>query len=116
MRRLLPPLILCALAATAQAQQPSFIARAYPARVGLGEAFVVEVTLSLDDGRVDGYRPPDFKGARVLSEQPSQSTQIQMSGGTSVVQTVYTWRYELEAQQKGTLTFGAARVRVNGRE
>src|SRR6185369_5508371 len=113
-RALLSLIFLCALAGAAHAQ--SFISRAYPPRVAAGEAFVVEVTLSLDDGRVDGYRPPDFKGARVLSEQPSQSTQIQMSGGTSVVQTVYTWRYELEAQQKGTLTFGAARVRVNGRE
>src|SRR3954470_18687389 len=93
--------ILCALAGAAQAQ--SFIARAYPPRVAAGEAVVVEVPLSLDDGRVDGYRPPEFKGAKVLSEQPSQSTQIQMSGGTSVVQTVYSWHYELEAQQKGTL-------------
>lgn len=109
------PLVL-ALAAPAQAQQHSFISRAYPARVGVGEVFVVEVTLSIDDGRVDGYRAPEFKGARVLSEQPSQSTQIQMGGGGSFVQTVYSWRYELEAQQKGTLAISPARVRVNGKE
>jgi hypothetical protein len=98
------------------AQQPSFVARAYPPRVGVGEAFVVEVTLSIEEGRVDGYHPPDFRGVRVLSEQPSQSTQIQMGGGGSFVQTVYSWRYELEAQQKGAINFGSARVRVNGRE
>jgi hypothetical protein len=115
MRRL-PLFLLLLLALPARAQQPSFIARTYPARVGVGEAFVVEVTLSLDDGRVEGYTKPDFRGARVLSEQPSQSTQIQMGGGGSSVQTVYTWHYELEAQQKGTLNFGAARVKVNGRE
>src|SRR3954451_6323370 len=109
-------LVLLLLALPARAQQPSFLARAYPARVGVSEAFVVEVTLSLDDGRVEGYTKPDFRGARVLSEQPSQSTQIQMGGGGSSVQTVYTWHYELEAQQKGTLNFGAARVKVNGRE
>src|SRR3954468_4948647 len=113
-RALLSLIVLCALAGVARAQ--SFISRAYPPRVAAGEAFVVEVTLSLDDGRVDGYHAPDFKGARVLSEQPSQSTQVQMGGGSSLVQTVYSWRYELEAQQKGTLGFGSARVRVNGRE
>jgi hypothetical protein len=112
---LLPLALLAALAAPAQAQQ-SFIARVYPPRVGAGDGFVVEVTLSIEDGRVDGYHPPDFKGARVISEQPSQSTQIQMGGGGSAVQMVYTWHYELQAQQKGTLNFGSARVRVNGRE
>jgi BatD DUF11 like domain len=115
MRRL-PLLLLLLLALPAQAQQPSFIARVYPPRVGFGEAFVVEVTLSLEDGRVESYQKPDFRGARILSEQPSQSTQIQMGGGGSSVQTVYSWHYELEAQQKGTLSFGAARVKVNGRE
>ncbi|HXU80399.1 MAG TPA: BatD family protein, partial [Polyangia bacterium] len=98
MRRLLVVTAsLLMLALPARAQQPSFIARVYPARVGVGEAFVVEVTLSLDDGRVDGYKPPEWKGARVISEQPSQSTQIQMGGGGSAVQTVYSWHYELEA-------------------
>jgi hypothetical protein len=115
MRRL-SLLVLLLLALPARAQQPSFIGRVYPARVGVGEAFVVEVTLSLEDGRVDGYQRPDFRGARVISEQPSQSTQIQMGGGGSSVQTVYSWHYELEAQQKGTLGFGPARVKVNGRE
>jgi hypothetical protein len=112
-------LVLCCLlsALPARAQpQPTFIARVYPDRVGVGEGFVVEVTLSLDDGRVDGYRPPDFKGAKVLSDQPSQSRQIHMGGGGTFVQTVHGWHYELVAQQKGALNFGPARVRVNGRE
>lgn len=104
------------LALPARAQGPTFIARAETNQVSVGEQFVVEVTLSLDDGRVDGYKAPDFKGARVLSEQPSESRQIQMGGGGTFVQTVYGWRYLLQAQQKGTLTFGSARVRVNGRE
>jgi hypothetical protein len=115
MRRL-AILVLLLVALPAYAQQPSFIARVYPPRVGVGEAFVVEVTLSLEDGRVEGYQKPEFRGARVISEQPSQSTQIQMGGGGSSVQTVYSWHYELEAQQKGTLNFGSARVKVNGRE
>ena len=104
------------LALPAQAQQPTFIARANPTQVAVGEEFEVEVTLSLDDGRVDGYKPPDFKGARVLSEQPSESRQIHMGGGGTFVQTVHGWSYVLQAQQKGTLNFGSARVRVNGKE
>jgi len=111
-------LLLCAIlwALPAQAQQPTFIARANPTQVAVGEQFEVEVTLSLSDGRVDGYKPPDFKGARVLSEQPSESRQIHMGGGGTFVQTVHGWHYVLQAQQKGALNFGSARVRVNGRE
>src|SRR5688500_7435623 len=101
-RALLIASLLCALPAQAQ-NQPTCIARVYPARVAVGEAFVVEVTLSLDDGRVDGYKAPDFRGARVLSEQPSESRQIHMGGGGTFVQTVHGWHYQLEAQQKGTL-------------
>ena len=112
---LLSTVILTALGGVARAE-PTFIARAEPPRVGVGEAFIYEVTLSLDDGHVDGYRPPDFKGLRVLSDNPSQSTQIAMGGGGSFVQTVYNWHYELEPSQKGTLVIGPARVRVNGRE
>lgn len=109
--------ILLAPAGAAHAQQaPSFIARAERTQVAFGDTVTIEVTLSLDDGRVEGYQAPDFKGAKLLSEQPSQSTQIQMGGGRAFSQTVYSWRYELEPLQKGPLTVGAARVKVNGRE
>jgi hypothetical protein len=105
------------LAPAARAQGPSFIARADRGRAAVGEALVFEVTLSLQqEARVDGYHAPDFKGFRVLGEQPSQSTQIQMTGTTSFVQTVYSWRYELEPTDKGAVNIGAARVRVGGRE
>jgi hypothetical protein len=108
---------LAALAAVpAQAQSPSFVARADRAQVAYGESVIVEVTLSIDDGRVDGYHAPDVKGGRILGEMPSQSTQIQMGGGRTFSQTVYNWRYEIEPSQKGTLTVGAARVRVGGKE
>src|SRR5688572_8520082 len=106
-RALLLCCLLVALPVRAQ-QQPTFIARANPTQVGVGETFEVEVTLSLDDGRVDGYKPPDFRGARVLSEQPSESRQIHMGGGGTFVQTVHGWHYVLQAQQKGTLSFGPA--------
>jgi hypothetical protein len=85
-------------------------------QVTLGESIVYEITLSLNDGRAEAFRPPDFRGFRVLSEQPSQSTEVQMGGGVSLVRTVYTWRYDLSPTQSGRLTIGPAHVRANGRE
>jgi hypothetical protein len=82
----------------------------------LGESIVYEVTLSISDGRVQSYRAPDFRGFRVLGEYPSQSTQIQMGGGASVMRTVYSWRYELSPAESGRLTIGPARVKIGNRE
>lgn len=95
---------------------PAFIARAEKTRVAAGEPFAVEVTLSIQTGGADGYKAPPFEGLRVLAETPSRSTQIQMGGGGTFAETVYTWRYELEAAKPGAFTIGAARIRVDGRE
>jgi hypothetical protein len=94
----------------------SFVARVDRTSTDLGDPIVYEVTLSMPDGRAEGYRAPDFRGFRVLGEYPSQSTQIQMGGGSSVMRTVYTWRYELSPSESGRLTIMPARVRVRGKE
>ncbi len=99
------------------AQGPaSFVARVDRTSTELGDPIVYEVTLSMPDGRAEGYKAPDFRGFRVLGEYPSQSTQIQMGGGSSVMRTVYTWRYELSPSESGRLTINPARVRVRGKE
>jgi hypothetical protein len=117
MRRGLLAVVFCALlAGAAEAQAPSFNARVDRTQVAMGESLILEVTLSLQDGAVDGYRPPEVRGARILGEEPSQSTQIHMGGGRTFSQMVYTWRYQLAVTQKGALTIGPARVRVGGRE
>jgi hypothetical protein len=117
MRRAVSVLAFCALlAGVAQAQAPSFTARVDRNQVAMGDVLVLEVTLSLQDGPVSDYRPPEIRGARIVSEQPSQSTQIHMGGGRTFSQVVYSWRYELAPAQKGTITIGAARVKVSGRE
>jgi hypothetical protein len=97
-----------------QAFAQTLVGRVDRAQVTLGESVIYEVTLSLSEGQAEGYKPPDFRGFRVLDEQPSRSTQIQMGGGKSLVRTVYTWRYELSPTQSGRVTIGAARVRANG--
>jgi hypothetical protein len=107
---------LTAHASMARAQGATFVARTDRTEVTLGEVLVLELTLSLGEGRADGFMPPDFNGFRILGEYPSQSTQIQMSGGRSITRNMYTWRYELSPTQSGRLTIAAAKVRAAGRE
>jgi hypothetical protein len=85
-------------------------------QVGAGETFTLEITLSVEGGRVDGYRAPDLRGLRALAERPSQSTQMQMGSGGTFVRQVYGWHYEVLAPDRGTFAVGPARVRVDGHE
>lgn len=103
-------------AVTAFGQGTTFTARAGRNPVGVGETFRFEVSLSLDNTRMEDYRPPDFRGFRIVAQQPSQSTQIQMGGGGGFMRQVYSWTYQLIPLQKGKLTIGPASVRVDGRE
>jgi hypothetical protein len=104
------------VAATAWGQAPSFTARLGRNPVGVGEAFPFEVSLSVDNAPMEDYRPPDFRGFRIVAQQPSQSTQIQMGGGGGFMRQTYNWHYQLVALQKGKLTIAPASVRVDGRE
>jgi hypothetical protein len=104
------------VATAAFAQGTSFSSRVGRNPVGVGEVFPYEVSLSMDNASMEDYRPPDFRGFRVVGQQPSQSTQIQMGGGGSFMRHVYTWNYQLVALQKGKLTIAPASVRIDGRE
>jgi hypothetical protein len=104
------------LATAAFAQGTSFTARLGRNPVGVGETFPFEVTLSGDSVQPEDYRRPEFRGLRVVAEQPSQSTQFQLGGGGSLMRQIYTWRYQLVAMQKGKLTIGPAAVRTAGRD
>ena len=70
----LPAVSTLLLATSAYGQDVSFTARLGRNPVGLGDSFPYEVTLSGDSVRPGNYRRPDFRGFRVLSEQPSQSS------------------------------------------
>jgi hypothetical protein len=100
----------------ANAAAQSFVARVDRAQVPLDDSFLFEVTLVLDDGRATGYRPPNFKDFRVLGEHPSQSTQVQMGGGTTFMQVVYSWRYELMPLRVGNFNIGPAKVKIGDRD
>jgi BatD DUF11 like domain len=102
----------------ARAEPPRFLAELDRNQVIVGEPFVYQVTLSVGNDQISDYRPPDFKGLRVLSTPgaPNQSTQMQFGGAGMFVQISYSWRYEVAAAQKGTITIGPARVRVNGQD
>jgi len=103
-------------AAAAFGQDTSFTARAGRNPVGVGEAFPFDVSLSANNARMEDYQPPDFRGFRIVAQQPSQSTQIQMGGGGSFMRQTYTWHYQLVPLQKGKLTVGPASVHVGGQE
>jgi hypothetical protein len=109
-------LMIVIAAGSARAAEPSFVARVDRTQVGVGESFTLEITLSVEGGRVDGYRLPELHGLRTLSERPSQSTQMQMGGGGTFVRQVYGWRYEVLTLDRGTFSVGPARVRVDGKE
>jgi hypothetical protein len=86
-----------------------------------GEPFACDVQLSLtSNAEVSDYRPPEFKGLRVLQtpQYPNRSTQVQMGGGQTVVQNDFTWHYELMIPPgaRGPFTIGGARARVGGKE
>jgi hypothetical protein len=111
------PVLLGLLAANAaRAAEPSFVARVDRTQVGVNESFTLEITLSAEGGRVDGYRAPDLRGFRILSERPSQSTQVQMSGGNTFMRQVYGWHYDVQALEKGNFNVGSARVKVDRQE
>jgi hypothetical protein len=105
-------------AGAARAEAPRFIAEVDRNQVAVGEPFVYEVTLSVGNDQISDYRPPDFKGLRVLRTPaaPNQSTQMQFGGAGMFVQISYSWRYELAATQKGTITIGPAHARVGGQD
>jgi hypothetical protein len=109
-------LMIVTAAGVARAAEPSFVARVDRTQVGAGETFTLEITLSVEGGRVDGYRAPDLRGLRALAERPSQSTQMQMGSGGTFVRQVYGWHYEVLAPDRGSFTVGPARVRVDDHE
>jgi len=116
MRLLIPAALVLLAAGPARAAEPSFVARVDRTQVGAGESFALEITLSVEGGRVDGYRAPDLRGLRVLGERPSQSTQVQMGGGGTFMRQVYGWHYDVQAPDRGNFSVGPARVRVDGQE
>jgi hypothetical protein len=115
--------LVAAVGAPAPAEaagEPAFVIELDREAVAPGEPFTCEVQLSLSSNTAaEGFRPPEFHGLRVLGgPQTGQSTQMQLGGGQTIVQNVYTWRYQLMIQpgSKGPYTIGAARVRVGGRD
>jgi hypothetical protein len=105
-------------AAAQAAQAATFSASIDRAAVAPDQPFVYRVTLSAQ-GQPEGFKPPDFKGLRVIGG-PFQQTSFNMvmGGGGTTVENNVTWSYELAlpAGARGQVTIGAAHVRVGGQE
>src|SRR4051794_25855206 len=85
-----------------------------------GEPFIYELTLTLGDEPFEDFRPPDFRGLKVLSapQTPNRAMSVQMGGGQTHVENRLSWRYELmlPAGTNRPVTIGPAHVRVDGRD
>ena len=110
---------LAPTAAQAGAGASSFSASIDRAAVAPDQPFLYRVTLTTSDGQPEGFKPPDFRGLRVVGgpfTQTGMSMQVG-SGGTRVENSV-TWSYQLTVPQgtKGQVAIGAAHVRVGGQD
>lgn len=105
-------------ATKAAAEPPRFTAEVDRSEIVVGDPFLYEVTLSLGDDRAENFRPPDFKGFKVLAAPrgPNRSTQMQIGAGGTFIQNSYSWRYQLAAEKGGGLQIGPAHVLVNGHD
>ncbi|HTA18858.1 MAG TPA: BatD family protein [Polyangia bacterium] len=108
------------LVRAAAAADAAFVIELDRDAVAPGEPFICQVTLTTANEDADGYRAPDFKGLRVLSapQYPSRSTQMQINGGQTTVQSSYSWSYQLMVPPgaKGPFVIGGARARLGSRE
>ena len=110
---------LAPTAAQAGAGASSFSASIDRAAVAPDQPFLYRVTLTTSDGQPEGFKPPDFRGLRVVGgpfTQTGMSMQVG-SGGTRVENSV-TWSYQLTVPQgtKGQVAIGAAHVRAGGQD
>jgi hypothetical protein len=106
-------------AAPAHAAPASFSASIDRAAVAPDDTFVYRVTLSTSDGQPEGFKPPDFRGLRVMGGPFTQTgMSMQMGSGGTVVENSVTWSYQLSVPQgaKGPIAIGAAHVRVGGKD
>jgi len=105
--------------AAAQAAQAATLSASIDrAAVAPDQPFVYRVTLSAQ-GQPEGFKPPDFKGLRVIGGPFQQSSfNMVMGGGGTTVENNVTWSYELALPPgaRGQVTIGAAHVRVGGQE
>jgi hypothetical protein len=105
-------------ARSAHAEPPRFLVEVEQNQVTVGEPFVVQVNLSISNDEVSDYRPPEFKGLRILqaARAPNQSTQMQLGAAGMIVEATYSWRYQVAATRSGTVSIGPAHIKVNGQE
>jgi len=83
------------------------------------QPFVYRVTLTTSQEQPENFRPPDFRGLRVLGGPFMQTgMSMVMGGGGTKVENNITWSYQLSvpAGTKGPVPIGAAHVRVGSQE
>src|SRR4051794_13457476 len=110
---------LAATAAHGGAGTSSFSASIDRAAVAPDQPFVYRVTLTTSDGQPEDFKPPDFRGVRVIGGPFTQSgMSMQVSSGGTRVENSVTWSYQLAVPQgtKSQVAIGPAHVRVGGKD
>jgi hypothetical protein len=110
---------LAATAAQAGAGASSFSASIDRAAVAPDQPFLYRVTLTTSDGQPEGFKPPDFRGLRVVGGPFTQTgMSMQVGSGGTLVENSVTWSYQLTVPQgtKGQVAIGAAHVRVGSQD
>ena len=72
-----------------------------------------------DNGQPEGFKPPDFRGLRVLGGPFMQTSMNMVMGGSgSKIENNTTWSYQLSLPPgaRGSVTIGAAHVRAGGHD
>jgi hypothetical protein len=90
------------------------------AAVAPDQPFVYRVTLSTSqEQQPEGFKAPDFRGLRVLGGPMTQTGfNMVMGGSGSKIESNISWSYQLSLPPgaRGTVTIGAAHVRVGGHD
>jgi oxygen tolerance protein BatD len=83
------------------------------------QPFVYRVTLQSSENQPENFKPPDFRGLRVVGGPFTQTGfNMVMGGSGSKVENSVTWSYQLSLPPgaRASVTIGAAHVRVGGQD
>ncbi|UCG43165.1 MAG: BatD family protein, partial [candidate division WOR-3 bacterium] len=113
---ILPAVVLtCLLAAVGTAKELDFSASVDRTLVGLGERFVLTVTVSgTNIGRVPRPTLPELDGLNDLGSTSSQSTNISFVNGRMTQQQTISYIYHLSPNRLGDITIGPTTIEFQG--
>lgn len=116
-KRYIIPVVLLALSKWCLGAELSLSASVDRSTVGLGQEFVLTVTVQGEDmGSVPRPQLPELPDFNLLSQSQSSSTSVQILNGQIKKQSSVNFSYVLSAKRLGRLTIGPCRLSYQGQE